>query len=363
MDALTLNAFQIDLDRNQCGDPWGFSAYMLQKVSRTFALNINVLGGNAKKSVLLAYLYMRIADTVEDDPHLPATEKQRLLGLFSAAFSGEHDWLLRIRAFQDALPGAWRTSDDPYHFLCLHAEWSLGLLFGFKPAYVGAIRSGVQEMCTGMGEFALRQEQRTAGWFTLATMADLDRYCYYVAGLVGNMLCDLFRAHSFWITAKRYRAMRAYSVSFGFGLQIVNIIKDIGEDSGRKVCFVPEALCQEHGIASSPELFARPAQDPARRAVIQALIQKAWGHLEDAIRYTLLIPVTAPRIRLFCLWPLFMAAESLCVLGDGEAVFDPTHKVKITRADVKRIVHDTTLHFYSERWIWKRFNELRKRQG
>lgn len=359
MDLKTLKAFQIDLDRNHCGDPWGYSAYMLSQVSRTFALNINVLGGAARRSVLLAYLYMRMADTVEDDPDLSTSEKQALLDLFSQAFSGTHDWLLCIRKFQDSLPSAWHASEDPNLFLCVHAEWSLSLLFSFKPAVIGSVCESVREMCNGMGEFALRQEQRRAGWFTLDSVADLDRYCYYVAGLVGNMLCDLFRSHSLWIGAARYRKMREYSVSFGLGLQITNIIKDIAEDSTRKVCFIPESLCREQGIATSPELFSRHAHDPARRAVVQAMVQKAWSHLDDSIRYTLLIPVTEPRIRLFCLWPLFMAAETLRAIGDGEALFDPARKVKITRADVKRIVRDTSLHFWSKKWIWKRFETLR----
>lgn len=360
MDLHTLKAFQIDLERQLCGDPWGYASYMLNQVSRTFALNINVLSGASRKSVLLAYLYMRIADTVEDDPDMDAAEKGRLLGLFSAAFSGGDDWLLRIRAFQAALPDRWREGKDPNHFLSLHAEWPLALLFTLKPAVIGAVCAGVCEMCQGMAEFSARQENREAGWFTLDSVADLDRYCYYVAGLVGNMMCDLFRANSFFISAARYRDMRALSVSFGLGLQITNIIKDIAEDSTRLVCFVPQEICRAHGIDSSPALFARPAGDPARQAVVRTLVDKAWNHLEDAIRYTLLLPVVEPRMRLFCLWPLFMAAETLRAVGNGEALFDPTLKVKISRADVKRIVRDTSLHFWSKGWIWDRFHTLRR---
>lgn len=55
---------------------------MLLLVSRTFALNINVLSGNLRKTVLLAYLYLRIADTIEDDPELSVEEN----AAFSAYF-------------------------------------------------------------------------------------------------------------------------------------------------------------------------------------------------------------------------------------------------------------------------------------
>lgn len=355
-----LQQFHIDLQQNRCGNPWGYSQYMLTQVSRTFALNINVLKGSCRRAILLAYLYMRMADTIEDEPTLPSEKKITLLSLFSDAFTPDSDWLASIQAFQKALPASWSHSSDPNHFLCAHAQWSLGLLFTFKKQTIQAVCAGVQEMCGGMAQFTQRQESLRDGWFVIESLQELDQYCYYVAGLVGNMLCEIFQAQSWWITRSRYQAMRQYSVSFGLGLQMANIIKDIAEDSQRKVCFIPETLCQKHGISTSPELLLRPADDPARQAIIAELIQKAWNHLEDAIRYTLLIPITEPRIRLFCLWPLFMAAETLNAIGTGKTLFDPSQKVKITRSDVKRIVRDTTLRFYSAHWIQQKFQQLRQ---
>ncbi len=350
--------FRIDTDRDTCGDLWGYSAYMLGQVSRTFALNINVLGGASRRSVLLAYLFMRMADTVEDDPHLSASEKDALLALFAKAFGNPAHWQAQIAAFRQALPASWTNSQDPNHYLCIHAAWPLQLLYGASSDIQVAISASVQEMCSGMAEFAHRQEARKAGWFTLESIDELDRYCYFVAGLVGNMLCDVFRSHSMWITRSRYSSMRELSVSFGLGLQIVNIIKDIGEDSTRKVCFVPEALCRKNGLPDSPSLFTSSDMQ-ARRAIVTELIQKAWNHLDDAIRYTCLLPIATPRYRLFCLWPLFMAAETLRAVGSGDALFDPQRKVKISRDDVKRIVRDTTMHFYSNDWIRKQFDALR----
>ena len=56
-------------------EAWAYAEEILLQVSRTFALNINVLKGKLHKSILLAYLYLRIADTVEDDPEMCAVEK------------------------------------------------------------------------------------------------------------------------------------------------------------------------------------------------------------------------------------------------------------------------------------------------
>ena len=140
-------------------------------------------------------------------------------------------------------------------------------------------------------------------------------------------------------------------MSFGLALQVVNIVKDCVEDSGRRVCFIPEEICKRHGFAHPSELFAVGADAQECGAVLAELVKKAWHHLDDAIAYTKLIPNIKMRTRLFCLWPLFMAAENLSLIGNGVSVFTSDKKVKITRDTVKRIVKETSMHFYSDKWI------------
>ena len=56
-----------------------FARGVLPAVSRTFALSIRVLPGALGRSVLAAYLLCRIADTLEDEPVMPAADKAALL--------------------------------------------------------------------------------------------------------------------------------------------------------------------------------------------------------------------------------------------------------------------------------------------
>ncbi|MBT5375365.1 MAG: squalene/phytoene synthase family protein, partial [Nitrospinaceae bacterium] len=51
-------------------DDWTYCVKTLPKVSRTFALNISVLKGDLHRSILVAYLFCRIVDTVEDAAEL-----------------------------------------------------------------------------------------------------------------------------------------------------------------------------------------------------------------------------------------------------------------------------------------------------
>ena len=347
---------------------WKYAEEILLQVSRTFALNINVLKGKLHKSILLAYLYLRIADTVEDDPDMKASEKEVILGKFAEIFKTAELSDELIVEFERSLPESWRKSEHPYMNLCLHTHVVVPLLREMPETYAAPVRAVTIEMCHGMAKFALRQEAAlSSGWFTLESVADLDEYCYYVAGIVGKLLTNLFAADTWLIKDSRKAEMQKLDVSFGLALQVANIVKDCMEDSARRVCFVPEEICRRHGFAHSYEMFEVPADptakadfDKRRAAVMGELVQKAWGHLDDAIAYTKLIPNVKMRTRLFCLWPLFMAAENMKLIGNGSSLFASEKKVKITRDTVKQIIKSTTLHFYSDRWIESAYAQLRK---
>ena len=352
---------------------WMYAEEILLLVSRTFALNINVLKGKLHRSILLAYLYLRIADTVEDDPDMKASEKEALLGLFADIFRTPDLKEEAVAAFEAALPENWRKSDHPYMNLCLHTHVVVPLLKELPEVYAAPVRDVTIEMCGGMAKFAQRQEAAlSSGWFTLESVADLDEYCYYVAGIVGKLLTNLFAADTCLIGNARKAEMQKLDVSFGLALQVANIVKDCVEDSTRRVCFVPEEICRRHGFDHSYDMFTLPvgvadevrADFEARRAAAMGeLVAKAWKHLDDAIAYTKLVPNVKMRTRLFCLWPLFMAAENMKLVGDGSSLFASDKKVKISRDTVKKIVKSTMKHFYSDRWIEKSYTKLKKEAG
>lgn len=338
-----------------------YAEEILLKVSRTFALNINVLRGELHNAVLLAYLYLRIADTVEDDPVMQASEKERVLGLFSNIFEDESKLLERLEIFMAALPASWNDSESYDQQLSVNSRNVVPLLLELPVQFRKPICDVVIEMCAGMAKFALREEDaRRGGWLTLDSVEDLDEYCYYVAGIVGKFLSNVFYAAKPGIGVEKIKIMKTLDVSFGLALQITNIVKDVREDSLRNVCFVPEEICKRHGFNSSPEMFLPNANASDRAAVMAELVEKAWKHVLDGVEYTLLIPRRYARIRLFCLWPLMMAAENLKAIGNGAKIFEVEGKVKITRDDVKRILKSTMLHFYSNSWISQTIEDLRQ---
>jgi farnesyl-diphosphate farnesyltransferase len=212
-------------------------------------------------------------------------------------------------------------------------------------------------MCDGMIRFTAKQAKAVSDQeepILIETLEDLDGYCYYVAGTVGHLLCKLFALHSNLIGVKRAHALNALSVSFGLGLQLTNILKDINEDAKRNVSYIPlSLLAQEH---LSDLSFLSPEGRQGRERIMVQLIQKAKGHLEDALEYTCLLPRLEPRLRLFCLWPLFMAAESIVLIAHNLEAKQGETSHKISRARVKRIVGKTSLVCWSNSLIRHMFH-------
>jgi farnesyl-diphosphate farnesyltransferase len=342
---------------NRILNPTDFAEFMLSKTSRTFALNIQVLSPKLRIQVLLAYLFCRMADTLEDDIELPPNQKVALLEDFKQLFPPGPNFERRMATFSASLPIDWANSDRWDRLLVAHSHWIFPLLTPFPKGAIKSISVCVQEMCDGMIQFTRRQTAMDSGKATpvlIETIQDLDRYCYYVAGTVGNLLCDLFAQHSLLIGVKRANALKSLSVSFGLGLQLTNILKDIQDDRLRNVSFIPLSLLHQEGLTEVSFLTSE-GKAGARRIMIE-LIQKAKSHLKDALEYTCLIPRLEPRLRLFCLWPLFMAAETMVMLANNLEGYQDVAKMKISRSQVKLILRKTSLVCWSNHLLRSMFN-------
>jgi farnesyl-diphosphate farnesyltransferase len=349
-------------------DPKGFAAFMLGKTSRTFALNIQVLPARLRRQVLLAYLFCRMADTLEDDGDLPENEKVRLLESFRGLFPPKPDSKAALEAFRASLPPEWARSERWDHLLVHHCNHIYPQLSEFPDEAIAAISRCVDEMCSGMVDFTRKQAKTRSGHAFIETVEDLDRYCYFVAGTVGNLLCDLFTLYSPLIGKKRAKALRSLSVSFGLGLQLTNILKDIQEDRRRNVSFIPHSLLEEEGLTGSEFLGAGEADTHASAAardaaarVMARLLAKAKSHLEDALEYSCLLPRMEPRLRLFCLWPLFMAVENLALMGEHLDRYQGEGKLKISRKQVKDIVGSTSAICWSNHLLHSMFRRAMAR--
>lgn len=308
-----------------------FQTDILQGVSRTFALTIPVLPSALRRAVGNAYLLCRIADTIEDDAGLDWDSKQRYSDWFLGTVLGERD----AEGFAAELaPRLAPHATAAERKLIANTPRVIRITRDLAPDQIDALARCVRVMSDGMVHY---QGQETPDG--LPDQRAMDRYCYYVAGVVGEMLTALFCHHCPSLEPQRELLLKL-GISFGQGLQMTNILKDIWEDRARGACWLPRSAFEPRGIRLSTLAAGDGGEGFA--AGLRGLIGIAHGHLRNALEYTLMLPSHERGIRKFCLWALGMAVLTLRRI-DEQPHFRSGQDVKISRRSVKLTLASTSL--------------------
>lgn len=306
-----------------------YQYYILQGVSRTFALTIPQLPAELELVTGNAYLLCRITDTIEDDSALSSDQKlyfiQRFLTVLDGAGIGDD----AVGFSAELLPLLGSACPEAELDLIQNVDRVVRMTRTFSPLQQQSLLRCVRQMAAGMAYY-----QEVENPFGLADMAELDRYCYHVAGVVGEMLAELFCDYS-EAMAENQQQLKALSVHFGQGLQMTNILKDVREDMSRGVNWLPADLFERRGVdlQDLPAVFA----ESGFAEVVGELIAVAHGHLRKALEYTLLIPDCEKGLRRFCLWAIGMAMLTLKKLN-ADRHYNDSRSTKITRTSLKRII-------------------------
>lgn len=304
---------------------------LLERVSRTFALTIPTLPRALRPVVGNAYLLCRILDTVEDEPGLSPVQKEEFSGRFVCVLRGEE----QAAAFSSSLaPLLSRATPLAAHDLIRQAPAVVGVTGSLATEHQAALERCISVMARGMVEF--QQQSPSLG---LPDMAAMNRYCYHVAGVVGEMLTEFFIAHVPEL-ASRKPEMLALGRSFGQGLQMTNILKDVWDDLERGACWLPRSVFSDSGFdlddLRSGASARRTHHDlgPGFSAGLDALVATAHGHLANAVTYTLHLPSRESGLRTFCGWTLGMAILTLRKIRSSQA-HAAGQPVKISRGAVR----------------------------
>jgi farnesyl-diphosphate farnesyltransferase len=253
---------------------------VLKQTSRTFFIPINFLEPKLRKTVASAYLCMRAIDEIEDHPDMHAETKSHLLSSISESLKTTFD------------PEKYRALIQPYQNLLPIVTQRLGdWLLLCPPDVVEKVKESTAIMAEGMAKWVIKD-------WRIKTKEDLDDYTYYVAGLVGCMLSDLWKWHD------NTETDREKAVAFGRGLQAVNILRNQDEDWERGVRFLPDGWERE-------DLFAYAKQNLAL----------GNDYVKD---------INNRGITMFCKVPLALANSTLKAMKIG--------REKISRNEVETIV-------------------------
>lgn len=255
--------------------------HMLKETSRTFYIPISLLGSTLKMTVGSAYLCMRAIDEIEDHETIDSEVKQHLLRTTSQLLKEGFD------------ESAYQKLVQPYASHLPEVTLRLGDWISVCPkGIVDKVKESTSIMASGMADWAMKD------WY-IKTKDDLDNYTYYVAGLVGVMLSDIWKWHDNTETDSDL------AIAYGRGLQAVNILRNQDEDF------------EERGVRFIPDGWSR-----------DDMFSYATENLEAAEQY--IKDIKNRRILLFCKIPLSLANKTLDAMKAG--------REKMSRDEVNKTV-------------------------
>jgi len=223
-------------------------AELLEQTSRTFALAIPLLPEPCRRAVGLAYLAFRVADTLEDAASWSQADRVASLEALAALLVTGDPAPTRepSRRWADAEP----TDHAGYLALMRELPELLAAVQALDPEPRRQVLAHARRTASGMAE--LQQKHGVDGRLELHALDALKAYCYVVAGIVGELLTELFVAYAPHLHAVA-GALRGDQVAFGEALQLVNIIKDQQVDVGEGRALIPDAIPRETLIALARE--------------------------------------------------------------------------------------------------------------
>jgi farnesyl-diphosphate farnesyltransferase len=286
------------------------------------------------EAMCLSYLLLRVSDFLEDNQYMTPQQKVDLLLLWERALAGIESPVRLVKALSQRKPG-----NDPDEILSHLADQILEKTYKLPQPLLELMMHNIRNTTLGMARWIARGP-------LFYREEDLDDYMHEVAGRVGYLSTGIFAWYSLAIRKNVSRLM-PLARETGLALQTVNIIRGLRKDYERGWIYAPESFCAQANIHRQ-DLFNPQSQDKALQ-VIDMLADKAERHLQSAMTYILSLPPWLHRIRLSCIWPMLFAMRTLALSRHGVNVL--MGEVKMSRDEVKRIVGDTTLLGWSNRWL------------
>ena len=306
---------------------------ILKNVSRSFYLSLRVLPDAVRKQVSLAYLFCRAADTIADTPAFPQCQRLPMLQIFRKQFVLDTPCFEDLQQLHTALLPQ-RTQPDTYHLLS-HLPNCFRLFVRLSAVEQQLIRDLVLTLTHGMEMDLTYFSGETASTVqAFPDLVTLDLYTYYVAGVVGEFWTKIHQRYMQRWQPHEFHTLYALGIRFGQGLQMTNILKDLGKDVSMGRCYLPREQLEQLGIR--PEELQNPATLQRLQPLIMQLIWHTLEHLDQACQYVRQLPRKALRLRLSCMWPLLFAVQTLEVIGRSEVLLCPEARVKISRGAVYR---------------------------
>jgi len=251
---------QPELDQQLLSEAYDQCEKVTQMASKTFSFGASLLEQEKKKAMWAIYTWCRRTDDLVDSP-LAMMDSEKMTSDLAA-------WRARLNS-------VWQGE----------ATDALDLtLLDTRMKYPSLSIEPFLDMIEGM-----KMDTPQFGQNRYKTWDDLYLYCYRVASTVGLMSLPIFG------TAPGYTEEQAKSpaIALGIGLQITNILRDVGEDARRGRIYLPQEDMERFNVTERQIL--NNVLDDNYIKLMKFEIQRARDYYKEAQDG---IPMLAPAARL-----------------------------------------------------------------
>lgn len=314
-------------------EPW---TALLKEVSRSFYLTLRVLPVEVRRPIGLAYLLARSTDTIADASSIPVAVRRQALEALRDRILDSAAPEPRLAVFEAEIPEV--TAGE--RRLMVRLPEALEALDSAQVWEKDCIRSVLETISGGQ----ILDLDRFGGVLpgqgvaALPDAAALDDYTYRVAGCVGEFWTRVCRRRLFPGAALDDEAFLENGIRFGKGLQLINILRDLPKDLAAGRCYLPQDELARVGLR--PSDLRDPVNEARLRPVYDLWMQRAETHLAAGWDYVRAIPHGQVRVRLACAWPILIGLRTLRRLQEP-GVLDPSHRIKVSRAEVRGLLWST----------------------
>jgi farnesyl-diphosphate farnesyltransferase len=302
----------------------------LEATSRSFSTVIQELNHELLVPITLFYLVLRGLDTIEDDMTIPLEKKIPLLRNFHNT--------MEVDGWQ------FHESNEKDKELLEHFDVVITELKKIKQPLYDIIKDMCEKMGNGMADYAENEEIIKNG---VQTVEGYEKYCHYVAGLVGEGLTRLFLAAQ--LCHPKLADRPQLTESMGQFLQKTNVIRDIREDwdDGRR--WWPKEIWSKH-VDEWDHLFDPKYEEQALNASSEMVLD-ALKHAEECLFY--LAGMKDQSVFNFAAIPQGMAIATLEAVFRNPDLFKKN--VKISKGDACQIMLDSTQNLFVECEVFRRY--------
>jgi len=338
------------IQSNPVFDP--FLRKLLKGVSRSFYLSIRILPHSVQKTVSVAYLLARAADTLSDTTILSAEKRIQFLKDFRKWI--QENYAQEPQNLSSLLQDLKKHEHEQEKELIQNLSPILKIYQDLPPSHKKISQKVLLTLTRGMLndlEYFPQEKfnhKNGSSALCLKTEKDTEQYTYLVAGCVGEFWSNLLIEESLYVGAGE--ELIQYGTQFGKGLQMINILRDLPKDLAIGRCYLAEEDFGKHAISfhemvqfchAISKNGSTPAEPPWMKnleELYEEKIQKTRNLLASGMKYALSFPRRFIRLRLAALWPLMIGLDTLTLLENTPIRMKLQNPLRIHRNQVYRMM-------------------------